>query len=577
MVSELSLCKLYFLFLLFFSLCFFFFACYFVIMNSMMMIEWELISFNSSLIVMVILLDWLSLFFGSFVLFISCMVILYSFDYMSSDLMINRFIYLVLMFVLSMLLMIFSPNLISIILGWDGLGLVSFCLVIYYQNISSYNAGFLTILSNRIGDVMILISITWMINYGSFNFFLFLNCLTKDFEMMLIGILISIACFTKSAQIPFSAWLPAAMAAPTPVSSLVHSSTLVTAGIYLMIRFNFLLNETLSFLILFISSMTMFMAGLGANFEFDLSKIIALSTLSQLGLMMMILSMGNYLLSFFHLLMHALFKALLFMCAGFIIHNFGGNQDIRNLGGIVKIFPFISICLLISSLSLCGMPFLAGFYSKDLIIEIVLMSKFNIYIFFVLMVSTGLTVSYTFRLFYYVFLGNFNYKSLISLDYKNLCMVYSMIPMVIMVIFGGSFISWMVFPFPDLIFLPLLFKLLALLLSFLGVWMGLEISFLSFGEVKFLLMFNKMNMFFSLMWFFPGLSTSLISFFPLKGGLLMSDLIDYGWNETLGLRGLMLNMEYFSKVIQKFYLNNLQVYMMLFLFLNLFFYLYWFI
>jgi NADH-ubiquinone oxidoreductase chain 5 len=206
--------------------------------------------------------------------------------------------------------------------------------------------------------------------------------------------------------------LPAAIAAPTPVSALVHSSTLVTAGVYLLIRFNVLfINSSLGSFLLLIGGLTIFMAGLGANFEFDLKKIIALSTLSQLGLMVRILAIGFPKLAFFHLLTHALFKALLFICAGVIIHNMKNRQDIRVIGSLINQIPLTTACLNVANLALCGIPFLAGFYSKDLILEVVSLSYVNIFRFFLYFFSTGLTVCYSFRLVFYSLTGDFNRNS----------------------------------------------------------------------------------------------------------------------------------------------------------------------
>jgi NADH-ubiquinone oxidoreductase chain 5 len=193
------------------------------------------------------------------------------------------------------------------------------------------------------------------------------------------------------------------------VSALVHSSTLVTAGVYLLIRFNYLfIDNKLSQFILLIAGITILISGLGANFEFDLKKIIALSTLSQLGLMIIILSIGFIKLAFFHLLIHAIFKALLFICAGSIIHNIINSQDIRIIGGLCVRIPLTSTFFNIATLALCGFPFIAGFYSKDLILELSLFSYINIYIFFIYFFSTGLTVRYSFRLIYYSIVGRFN-------------------------------------------------------------------------------------------------------------------------------------------------------------------------
>lgn len=179
-----------------------------------------------------------------------------------------------------------------------------------------------------------------------------------------------VAAITKRAQIPFSAWLPAAIAAPTPVSALVHSSTLVTAGVYLLIRFSFILGETCSIFLLFISTITIFISGIVAVFEYDLKKIIALSTLRQLGIIIFAISLGLYNVAFFHLLTHALFKALLFLCAGVLIHGVGNTQDIRSFGALSLNYPVVTVCINLANLSLCGIPFLAGFYSKDLIVEL---------------------------------------------------------------------------------------------------------------------------------------------------------------------------------------------------------------
>jgi NADH-ubiquinone oxidoreductase chain 5 len=177
--------------------------------------------------------------------------------------------------------------------------LVSYCLVIYYQNVSSYNAGILTVLSNRVGDVALLMAIAWIVNFGSWNYVFYLDFLIKSFEMNLITLLVVLAAMTKRAQIPFSSRLPAAIAAPTPVSALVHSSTLVTAGVYLLIRFRPAFNGWLCVFLLLVSGLTIFMAGLGANFEYDLKRIIALSTLSQLGLMIGAVSVGLVSMAFF--------------------------------------------------------------------------------------------------------------------------------------------------------------------------------------------------------------------------------------------------------------------------------------
>nr|QNP09760.1 NADH dehydrogenase subunit 5 [Ochthebius sp. IBE<ESP> AN76] len=558
-----SICLIYSGSFLIFSIIMFLFSINFMIMDYSMMLELEMFTLNSCSIMMTILFDWMSLLFMSFVLFISSMVIYYSKEYMLGDLNMNRFIMLVSMFVLSMMLLIISPNLISILLGWDGLGLVSYCLVIYYQNVKSYNAGMLTALTNRLGDVSLLIVISWMMNYGSWNYIYYLDFMKNDSLMMMINYLVIFAAFTKSAQIPFSSWLPAAMAAPTPVSSLVHSSTLVTAGVYLLIRFNFSFDKNMMMIMLFISSMTMFMAGLGANFEYDLKKIIALSTLSQLGLMMSILFLGEYKLAFFHLLTHALFKALLFMCAGCMIHNLNNCQDIRFMGGLIKQMPLTCSFFNISNLSLCGIPFLSGFYSKDLILEVLSMNYLNLYIYLIFYISTGLTACYTIRLLYYSIMGNFNYLSLNMIVDENKIMLKSMMGLIFLVIFGGSMLMWLMFPTPYMICLSLSMKFMTLSVIFLGMIMGYEFSNFYLNYYLKSLKFYKMSLFFSSMWNMPFLSTFGINLYPLYMGSMYYYKFDQGWLEFLGSQNIYKNLKNKSMFMHMLFNNNLKIYMIL--------------
>nr|QHN89085.1 NADH dehydrogenase subunit 5 [Ludioschema vittiger] len=556
----LSICFVYFVVLLFFSLLSFFFSIYFMILDYSVMIEFELVSLNSNLIFMSVLFDWMSLLFMSFVLYISSMVIFYSFEYMEGDININRFILLVFMFVASMMFLIISPNLISILLGWDGLGLVSYCLVIYYQNVKSYNAGMLTALSNRIGDVALLISIAWMLNYGSWNYIYYLDFMKGDLSMEVIGVLVLLAALTKSAQIPFSSWLPAAMAAPTPVSSLVHSSTLVTAGVYLLIRFNFSLSGSAMMFLLFIGSMTMFMAGLGANYEFDLKKIIALSTLSQLGLMMGILALGSYKLAFFHLLTHALFKALLFMCAGCMIHNLGNCQDIRFMGSLITQMPLTCCFFNICNFALCGLPFMSGFYSKDLILEVLSMSYSNFFIYFVFFFSTGLTVCYSVRLSYYVLFGDFNFSCLHHISDKGFVMLKGMMGLIFLVVFGGSMLMWLMFPTPYYICLPDLMKMMVLVVVSMGALFGYEFSkFLLNYDLKSLIFLNS-SLFFSSMWNMPYLSTFGVNFYPIYLGGVYYKSFDHGWSEFFGSQNIYNTMSKSSSFFHLVLNNNLKIY-----------------
>nr|YP_009112168.1 NADH dehydrogenase subunit 5 [Glyphodes pyloalis]AIY51606.1 NADH dehydrogenase subunit 5 [Glyphodes pyloalis] len=557
-----SICFISFFFLFMLSMLNFFMMIYFIMNNMVIFLEWELISFSSMSIVMSVLLDWMSLLFMMFVMLISSVVIYYSKSYMSSELNLNRFIILVLLFVFSMILLIISPNIISILLGWDGLGLVSYCLVIYYQNIKSYNAGMLTALSNRIGDVFILMVISWMMNYGSWNYLFYLNFMKNDYMMQMISGMVIIAAMTKSAQIPFSSWLPAAMAAPTPVSALVHSSTLVTAGVYLLIRFNILLIDMMFMKILMLlSGLTMFMAGISANYEFDLKKITALSTLSQLGLMMSILSMGMPELAFFHLLTHAMFKALLFMCAGVIIHMMMDMQDIRFMGGISNFIPLTALCMNISNMALCGIPFLAGFYSKDLILEMLSLSNLNFFIFLLYYISTGLTMFYSFRLTMYLMINDFNLLSIYNLYEEDFIMLKSMFILLFMSIISGSMLMWMIFPYPYMIYLPINMKMMVIYVSILGVMLGYLVSSMNIYSVNKFLNSYELSNFLSLMWFMPNLSTYGLNYYFLNISQVLLKNVDMGWSEYYSGQGIYLILKKYSKMYNLFQMNNYKIYL----------------
>nr|QNV11590.1 NADH dehydrogenase subunit 5 [Lithax obscurus] len=549
--------------LLIISLLMFLLSSYLLFFDKTIFFEYNFYSLNSSDLIMVMLFDWMSSIFISAVLMISSMVIYYSKSYMHSDKNKNRFLFLVILFVLSMVFMIISPNLISILLGWDGLGLISYCLVIYYQNVKSYNAGMLTIMSNRIGDAAILMSIAWMLNYGSWNFIFYMDYMKNDNFMKLISFLVILAGLTKSAQLPFSSWLPAAMAAPTPVSALVHSSTLVTAGVYLLIRFSPLLNNFLLLkYLMFLGMITMFISGLGANFEFDMKKIIALSTLSQLGLMMMILGMGLSNLAFFHLLIHAFFKSLLFLCAGVLIHSFKDNQDIRMMGNIINFMPLISSFFNISNLALCGLPFLAGFYSKDLILEMTLLSNLNMMSLFLCYFSTGLTVCYSVRLLYWSFFSEINSNVLINLNDEDWIMNKSMIILFMMSIISGSFFMWMILPMINMVYLPIYLKMLIIMIMIMGMILGILINYIY--------VFIKMNKNFELLsflgnlWFMPFLSTYGINYTFMKLGLNLKKSLDFGWIEYLLIMNLQNNFKKNMIYIQNIHMNYVKVYLLIF-------------
>lgn len=432
------------------------------------------------------------------------------------------------------------PNILIIILGWDGLGLVSYCLVIFYQRVNSYNSGIITVIRNRVGDVMIIMSLIFFFNYGTLDFLSL-----KEIEYLL-GILIILAGITKRAQIPFSAWLPAAIAAPTPVSSLVHSSTLVTAGVYLIIRFNFLFNVNRnSIFLLKISLITMVIAGINAFFETDFKKIIAFSTLRQLSIIIIIVSLNMFELAFFHLVIHAIFKSILFLCAGLIIHFMNGIQDIRILGNFFKNSPVIIRCILISILSLIGFPFIGGFYSKDLILEFFLFKVNNLILLFIFILGVIFTFLYCFRLLYFMILKGILFVNFYKIEFDKK-LIYPIYILTLFLLISGNFLFWIIILNNKIIFIRVLSKLFGYL-SLLGATYVLYFVLKSFLKTRFNLEF------FYKIWFISSLTRIIFIFNNKK--ILKITIIDWKWMEIIGPTGLKNEFHEFS--LLRFWINLL--------------------
>nr|BCG67087.1 NADH dehydrogenase subunit 5 [Amblyomma testudinarium] len=534
------------------SLMFLMFFMLFFKEENLLILEYLLISIQNMDIKLYFLFDWMSTMFTSIVLMISGMVILYSHSYMSNDNNKNSFCLIVLMFVLSMIFLILMPNMFMLILGWDGLGLVSYCLVIHYQSINSYNSGMITIISNRVGDVMIILSLIFFVSFGSFD----LMSLNKI--ELICGILILIAGLTKSAQIPFSAWLPAAMAAPTPVSSLVHSSTLVTAGVYLLLRFNFLFKlDYFSMILIKISLMTMMMSGINAFFENDFKKIIAFSTLSQLSLMMISISMGMMNLAFFHLIMHAIFKSMLFLCAGLVIHSFNGFQDIRMLGNFFNVSPFVSSCMFISILSLMGFPFIGGFYSKDLIVEFFLFKWNNLILFFMFYMGILFTFLYCSRMIYMLLLKSTMNLCMSKFNF-DIFMTFSIMILCVMMIISGSLLNWMINSNFNLIFITIISK------NFTIIFMIFSISFYFLLKSMMKIKYN-LDFFFKI-WYLSSL-TSYTLLINSKFMMKMS-MSDWTWMELMGpsmINNNFMDLFKFNYWIEKSNLNKILLILLIFM------------
>ena len=554
-----------FIFLL--SFLFFLIGLLFTFSDNIIFITWDIISLLGMNLNFPIIIDKIGFTFSSLVLFISANVFIFSNYYIKEEIYSSRFINIVVLFVISINLLIFIPHIICLLLGWDGLGLISFILVIYYQNSKSLRAGILTALRNRIGDVFLLLRIAWSFSQGHWNV-RFMTTFNNYNILIIFNIIF--AAITKRAQIPFSRWLPAAIAAPTPVSALVHSSTLVTAGVFLIIRFYTFLSSLYYFniIILFLSSITILIAGFSALLECDIKKIVALSTLSQLGVIISSIGLGLPLLAFFHLITHALFKALLFVCVGTIIHLHHHRQDLRFIGNVVFQIPLTSSCLRISNLSLCGFPFLSGFYSKDFIIEMRFYNNFSFIIIIFFILGTILTSCYSLRIIY---IGLMSYRIRLNIQYISDNTLDNTTPIILLSlgsIFGGCLLNWiLVFPLHEP-FLCFFYKVIPFILFMIGALVSffLLISFNLFS-IKFFYFFN-MN---SSMWFIVPISTQFIIKYPLIIGKYNIIISDQGWLEEFGRKGIFFLISFIYKYIRTFHNLSPLLYLSILFFFFFFF------
>lgn len=358
-------------------------------------------------------IDQLSLMMVLIITGIGTLIHLYSIGYMSHDKGFYKFFAYLNLFVFSMLLLVLGANYLILFIGWEGVGVCSYLLIgFWFKNVEYGKAARKAFIMNRIGDLGLLVGIFLLANEtGSLDYLTIKNTASK-FEVdspMVIFITASlfIGAMGKSAQVPLYTWLPDAMAGPTPVSALIHAATMVTAGIYLVVRSNYLytLAPTVQEGILLIGLLTALLAAFYALRQNDIKKVLAYSTVSQLGFMFIALGLGAYTTAMFHLMTHAFFKALLFLGSGSVIHAMGGEQDMRFMGGLKKYIPITHIIFLIGTLAISGMPLFSGMISKDEILVAAFIK--NPILWFIVFVIAATTATYMFRLYYLTFHGNF--------------------------------------------------------------------------------------------------------------------------------------------------------------------------
>lgn len=371
---------------------------------------------------------------------ISLLVQIFSYIYLKGDPHITRYYSYLNLFTLKMLILVTGDNFFILFLGWEGVGLASYLLVnFWFTRLAANFASLKAFLINRIGDWGLSLGIIlWIIIMNDSSFLLILDNINKNI-IYLLSICLIIGAFAKSAQFGLHTWLTSAMEGPTPVSALLHAATMVTAGIYLIIRLSYFFEwcDIILIIIMWFGSLSALLGSIGGLIEYDIKKIIAYSTISQLGYMIVATSINLYNLSLWHLINHAYFKALLFLSAGSIIFSFLDNQDLRKYGTIHKFLPHLYNLFLIGNFSLIAFPFLSGFYSKDLIIELTLSQNKTI-IFLILFLTACLSTLYTLRLFLFSFFSKPNYNYNFSLNFSSNLSLFFKIPLIILSI--GSII-----------------------------------------------------------------------------------------------------------------------------------------
>lgn len=418
---------------------------------------------------------------------VSFLVHLFSTSYMDGDPHVTRFMGYLSLFTFFMLVLVTANNIVQMFIGWEGVGLTSYLLInFWYTRIQANKAAIKAMVVNKVGDVGLLLGIVSLWNLsGLLKFSSFMGLtIFSNLENMFnwINVMLIIGVMAKSAQIGLHTWLPDAMEGPTPVSALIHAATMVTAGVFLLIRVSPVLEGTplILLLVIFLGALTAFMSGTIGLVQSDLKKVIAYSTCSQLGYMVMICGFSHYHCGLFHLFNHGFFKALLFLSAGSIIHAVNNEQDMRKTGNLKITLPLSYTCIIIGSLSLAGLPFLTGFYSKDLLLELVYQNHYLSFALWLGLITTFLTAFYSFRLISYTFLT----RSGIAVRTSNILhegkwnLFTPLIVLLILSIFAGFLMGNYVMIEISPPILPAISKLYPLILTVLGSFFSILLIYL---------------------------------------------------------------------------------------------------
>lgn len=531
------------------------------------------------------------------IMFISFLVHIYSIEYMYYDPFLNKFMCYLSLFSFFMLILVTSANLIQMFIGWEGVGLCSYLLInFWFTRIQSNKAAIKAMVLNRIGDFGLVIALLFIFIYFKsldYNILLTLIPLFKNqtiiFNFQLVEIItlfLFIGAIGKSAQLGLHTWLGDAMEGPTPVSALIHAATMVTAGVFLIIRLSFLFEFSVIILklLIIIGNLTAIMGSTIGLVQNDFKKIVAYSTCSQLGYMVFSCGLSDFYTSLFHLNNHAFFKALLFLSSGSIIHTINDEQDIRKMGGLKLLLPYVYITINIGSFALIGFPFLTGFYSKDFILELAF-SKYNILGYFSYLVGSFgafFTAFYSGRLIFLIFLTKPNgFKNIICYSIESgYTIEFVLLILTIFSIFNGYFmkdftigfgtsfynnsiyINFKTFILFDVEFISLFYKLLPINLSLFGLILSF-ILYLNYNyflfKIKLSNIFINIYTFLNRKWFFDKIYNNILGQFFFKFGYSISyKIIDRGIFEQVGPSGFSYFCLQFGVIFHRLQTNFLQ-------------------